>query len=329
MNANRMHLALVVAAAAMGASGTALPAASEDYPNKPVRVLVGFPAGSVSDIVTRVVFTAVSTRLGQPFVIENRGGANAMVATTTLAKARPDGYTVMGTNSSSMTITPLLYKDAPYDTLKDFAPITPVILGHYTAVVTPNGPRTSAVNTFKDFVALAKNHAGGLTYSVANTGSYGHLTTELMSLKAGIKMNHVPYKSSSAAQTALLGNEVDFTFDTPNVIAHIRAGRLKPLAVTLPNRWAELPDVPAMAEFYAGFDASFWTGFFTRAGTPDAIVQLLHREILAATNLPEVKKQLALQGAPFTLPPPAFTARVRQEISLNGEVIRYANIKIE
>lgn len=304
-------------------------APADDYPNKPVRVLIGFPAGSVSDVVSRIVFTALSARLGQPFVIENRGGANAIIATTTLAKARPDGYTLIGTNSSSMTITPLLYKEAPYETLRDFAPITPVILGHYTAVVNPTGPRTASVNSFKDFVSLAKSQPGGLTYSVANTGSYGHLTTELMSLKAGLKMSHVPYKSSSAAQTALIANEVDFTFDTPNVITQIKAGKLKPLAVTIPTRWSELPDVPAMAEFYPGFDASFWTGFFTRAGTPEHIVQLLNREIIAVSNLPEVRKQLMLQGAIFTLTPQAFAARVRQEISMNGEVIKYANIKIE
>jgi tripartite-type tricarboxylate transporter receptor subunit TctC len=294
-----------------------------------VRVLVGFPAGSVSDVVTRIVFTALSAKLGQPFVIENRGGANAIIATTTLAKARPDGYTLIGTNSSSMTITPLLYKEAPYDTLRDFAPITPVILGHYTAVVNPTNTRTLSVHSFRDFIALAKTHTGGLTYAVANTGSYGHLTTELVSLKAGIRMTHVAYKSSSAAQTALLANEVDFTFDTPNVITHIKAGRLKPLAVTLPARWSELPDVPAVAEFYPGFDATFWTGFFTRAGTPDHIVQLLHREIVAATNQPEVRKQLALQGAIMTMTTEAFTAKVRAEIKRNGEVIRHANIKIE
>lgn len=328
MEVSWKHLVLAVSATSCLASGIAAGAA-EEYPNKPVRVLVGFPAGSVSDIVTRIIFTAVSTRLGQPFVIENRGGANAIIATTTLAKARPDGYTLIGTNSSSMTITPLLYKEAPYDTLKDFAPITPVVLGHYTAVVNPTNARTASVNSFKDFVALAKSHQGGLIYSVANTGSYGHLTTELMSLKTGIRMSHVPYKSSSAAQTALLTNEVDFTFDTPNVITHIKAGRLKALAVTIPNRWSELPDVPAMAEFYPGFDASFWTGFFTRAGTPDNIVQFLNREIIAVTNLPEVRKQLSLQGAILTMTPQAFTARVRTEITQNGEVIKYANIKIE
>ena len=307
----------------------AMAASAEDYPTKPVRVLVGFPPGSVSDVVSRIIANALSARLGQPFVIENRGGANAIIATTAVAKAKPDGYTLLGTNSSSMTITPLLYKDSPFDTVKDFAPITPVILGHYVAVVNPTNPRTTSVSTFKDFIALVKAQPGNLTYSVANTGSYGHLTTELVSLKAGMRMTHVPYKSSSAAQTALLTNEVDFTFDTPNVITHIKAGKLKALAVTIPKRWSELPDVPAIAESYPGFDASFWSGFLTRSGTPDNIVQLLNRAIIAATDQPDVRKQLALQGAIMTMSPQAFAAKIRAEIAQNAETIQRANIKIE
>jgi tripartite-type tricarboxylate transporter receptor subunit TctC len=326
LNWKRLAIAVIVAPCLLI---EAMAAAAEDYPTKPVRVLVGFPPGSVSDVVSRIIANALSAQLGQPFIVENRGGANAIIATTAVAKSKPDGYTLLGTNSSSMTITPLLYKDSPFDTVKDFAPIMPVILGHYTAVVNPTNPRTASVNSFKDFIALAKAQPGMLTYSVANTGSYGHLTTERVSQIAGIRMTHVPYKSSSAAQTALLTNEVDFTFDTPNVITQIKAGKLKALAVTIPKRWSELPDIPALAEFYPGFDASFWSGFLTRAGTPDDIVQLLNRAIIAATNQPDVRKQLALQGAITTMSPQAFAANISAEIAQNADVIRRANIKIE
>ena len=246
-----------------------------------------------------------------------------------MAKSKADGYTLLVTNSSAMTVNPLLYKDAQYNTLKDFVAITPVVEGHFIVTTNPANPRTASVASFGDLIALAKAKPGTLTYGSAGAGNLAHLGIELLGAKAGISMVHVPYRAASVAQTALLAGEIDFNFDTPSSIAQIKAGKLKALAVTMPRRWPELPDVPAIAEFYPGFDVSFWFGFFAPSGTPDGVVQALNQEIIAATNQPAVREQLARQGGIVTLSPQAYAAKIGAELTQNADVIRRANIKIE
>jgi tripartite-type tricarboxylate transporter receptor subunit TctC len=178
-------------------------------------------------------------------------------------------------------------------------------------------------------IALARAKPGTLTYGSAGAGNLAHLGIELLGARAGISMIHVPYRAASVAQTALLAGEVDFNFDTPSSIAQIKAGKLKALAVTMPRRWPELPDVPAIAEFYPGFDVSFWFGIFTPAGTPDGVVQTLNRDIIAAANQAAVREQLARQGGILTLSPEAFAAKISAEMAQNADVIRRANIRID
>jgi tripartite-type tricarboxylate transporter receptor subunit TctC len=304
-------------------------AAAEDYPTKPVRLLVGFSPGSATDIIARIVAAALTAKFGQPFVVENRPGANGLLAANAAAKSKADGYTLLVTNSSAMTVNPMLYKDAQYNTLKDFIPITPVVEGHFIVTTNPGNPRTASVATLNDLIALARAKPGTLTYGSAGAGNLAHLGIELLSAKAGVSMVHVPYRAASVAQTALLAGEVDFNFDTPSSIAQIRAGKLKALAVTMPRRWSDLPEVPAVAEFYPGFDVSFWFGFFAPAGTPDNVTQALNQEIIAATNQAAVREQLARQGGILTLSPHAFAAKIGAEMAQNADVIRRAGIKIE
>ena len=319
------QLALAIIATLWMAAGVA----AEDYPTKPVRLLVGFSPGSATDIIARVVAAALNAKFGQPFVVENRPGANGLLAANAVAKSKADGYTLLVTNSSAMTVNPLLYKDAQYNTLKDFVAITPVVDGHFIVTTNPANPRTASVVSFNDLIALAKAKPGTLTYGSAGAGNLAHLGVELLSAKAGVSMIHVPYRAASVAQTALLAGEIDFNFDTPSSIAQIKAGKLKALAVTMPRRWPELPDVPAIAEFFPGFDVSFWFGFFTPAGTPDGVVQTLNREIIAATNKAAVREQLARQGGILTLSPEAFAAKISAEMAQNADVIRRANIRID
>jgi len=328
MNTGWKHLALSIVAlpCLLAVPGVT---AAEDYPAKPVRLMVGFSPGSATDVITRIVTSALSAKFGQPFVVENRPGANGLLAANAVAKAKADGYTLLVSNSSAMTVNPLLYKDAQYSTLKDFIPITTVVEGSFIVTTNPANPRTASVATFNDLIALAKDKPGMLTYGSAGTGNLGHLGVELLGDKAGITMIHVPYRATTMAQTALLAGEVDFNFDTPSSIAQIRAGRLKALAVTMPKRWAELPDAPAIAEFYPGFDVSFWFGFFTPAGTPESVVRTLNQEIIAATNQASVREQLARQGGILTLSPEAFAAKIGAELAQNAALIRRANIKID
>jgi len=178
-------------------------------------------------------------------------------------------------------------------------------------------------------IALAKAKPGTLTYGSGGAGNLAHLGVELLGARAGITAIHVPYRAASQAQTALLAGEIDFNFDTPSSIALIKAGKLKALAVTIPGRWPELPEAPAIAEFYPGFDVSFWFGLFAPSGTPDGVVQTLNREIIAATNNEAVRAQLARQGGILTLSPAAYAAKIGAEMAQNAEVIRRANIKID
>ena len=322
----RLALAIIAIPCMLIASGIA---AAEDYPAKPVRLLVGFSAGSATDIIARIVAASLTAKLGQPFVVENRPGANGLLAANAVAKSNADGYTLLVTNSSAMTVNPLLYRDAQYNTLKDFIAITPVVNGHFTITINPANPRTASVATFSELIALARARPGMLTYGTAGAGNLAHLGIELLSAKAGISLIHVPYRAASQAQTALLAGEIDFNFDTPSAIAQVKAGKLKALAVTMPRRWSELPDVPSVAEFIPGFDVSFWFGFFAPAGTPNDVVQALNREIIAATTNAAVREQLARQGGIVTLSPEAFAAKIGAEIAQNADTIRRANIKIE
>ncbi|AVJ26742.1 Bug family tripartite tricarboxylate transporter substrate binding protein [Achromobacter spanius] len=310
----------------------ALPAAANaaDYPNAPVKFVVGFSPGSTIDIVARIVGDALATRMGQTFVVENRTGANGMIAARMVAQAKPDGYTILVSNSSSITVNPLLYKDLQYHPLKDFEPVTTVVSVPFILTINAENPRVAGVKDVKSLVDLARRNPNTVSYGSAGNGNLMHLAGAQLATMSDVQMLHVPYRGAAPMEAGLLSKEVDFGFDTLSGVPLIKAGKLKALAVSTAQRWHDLPDVPAVAELgYPDFDISFWVGVFAPAGTPPAIVDRLNREIAAAAKDPAVRARLAAQGNPSTQSPKEFRQKIADELKQNETLIKRANIKID
>jgi len=318
-------LALSAALLALCAAPGAL-FAQAAYPAKPVRIIVGFPPGGANDILGRLVGAKLQERWNQPFVVENRPGANAIIGTEIVAKAAPDGHTLLIGASGAMTVNPGLYDKLPYDPVRDFAPITTI--GSFPLVFAVH-PSVQA-NNVKEFIALAKSRPGAMNYGSGSTPF--QLAAELLKLSAGIDVRHIPYKGSAPTVAALLAGEVSMTFvDSPPVVQQIRAGKLRGLAVTSARRAASLPDLPTMLE--AGvpdFDVVLWTSLFAPAGTPPAIVNQLQGEIAKILQQPDVRERMAALGIdPVGNTPEELAARVRSDIDRWTRVARSAGIKAE
>lgn len=305
-------------------------ALAQTYPSKPIKLLVGFAPGSSIDVVARILGEHLRTRLGKPVTVENRTGANGMLAATELAKAAPDGATVLISNSSTITVNPLLFKKMTYDVERDFAPVTLIVSIPFILTINPEKEQTAGVATLADFMKLAKAKPGQLNYGSAGLGNLTQLTFELLNQQAGVKMMHVPYRGSAPAQMGLLAREVDAAFDNPSAMPQIKAGKLKALAVSSAQRWHDLPDVPTIAEAgYPGFDISFWAGAFLPAQTPPAIVKALHEAITAARDVPATRGLLQAQGNLMMLGPEAFVKRIKSETQQYADVIKRSNIHLE
>jgi len=305
-------------------------ASAADYPNAPVKFVVGFSPGSTIDIVARIVGDALATRMGQTFVVENRTGANGMIAARMVAQAKPDGYTILVSNSSSITVSPLLYKDLQYHPLKDFEPVTTVVSVPFILTINAENPRVAGVKDVKSLVDLARRNPNTVSYGSAGNGNLMHLAGAQLATMSDVQMLHVPYRGAAPMEAGLLSKEVDFGFDTLSGVPLIKAGKLKALAVSTAQRWHDLPDVPAVAELgYPDFDISFWVGVFAPAGTPPAIVDRLNREIAAAAKDPAVRARLAAQGNPSTQSPKEFRQKIADELKQNETLIKRANIKID
>ncbi|MFT4102272.1 MAG: tripartite tricarboxylate transporter substrate binding protein [Burkholderiaceae bacterium] len=320
-------LAAAVPAARAQSAASGLPAG---WPSKPIRIVVGFPAGSATDAVARVMAEQLRQKLGQPAIVENRPGANGMLGASEVARAPGDGYTMLMTNSSAITVNHQVYKKIAYLPERDFVPLTMVVSAPFIIVVNPAKERTANVRTMADLIALAKAHPGEVTYGSGGVGNLAQLGFELINNRAGIRTAHVPYKGGAAAQTGLLGGEIDVMLDTPPTIAHVKSGRLRALAVTIPRRLPELPDVPTMIESgFAGFDVPFWLGALMPAQTPPAIVQVLYDAMKPVRDDGNAMRQLGLQGTVELMPPAEFAARIKSETAMWGEVIRREKIEIE
>ncbi|MDH0734921.1 Bug family tripartite tricarboxylate transporter substrate binding protein [Achromobacter sp. AGC78] len=326
-----MTVSAWLAAGAIALS-TAAPIAANaaDYPNAPVKFVVGFSPGSTIDTVARIVGDALSTRMGQSFVVDNKTGANGMIAARAVAQAKPDGYTILVSNSSSITVNPLLYKDLQYDPLKDFAPVTTVVSVPFILTINADNPRVAGVTDVKSLVALAKSKPNTISYGSAGNGNLMHLAGAQLAAMSDVQMLHVPYRGAAPMEAGLLSKEVDFGFDTLSGVPLIKAGKLRALAVSTADRWHDLPDVPAVAELgYPDFDISFWVGIFAPAGTPPDVVDRLNREIAAVAQDPAVRARLAAQGNPSTQSPQAFRQKIADELKQNEALIKRANIKID
>ena len=269
-------------------------AAAEDYPARPVRVVVPLSPGGFADTPTRILTPKLSEQLGRQFFVENRPGAGGTIGWDFVAKQPPDGYTLAITGTTHL-ISSHLYKKLQYDPFKDFTHISMMAVGPYVLVV---NPKKAPVSSVKELIAAAKARPGAIDYASSGNGSSQHLVGALFNAMAGVQLNHVPYKGSGPAMQDLLAGEVGVSFaGVPNVLGQVRAGRLKALAVTTPKRWVELPDVPTMAEAgVPGYEATLWLSISGPAGMPKDIVQRLYTEIAKALKDPDLQAKFREAG---------------------------------
>jgi len=298
------------------------------YPSKPIRIVVPFGPGGATDVVARTVADKLSTRLGQPVIVENKPGASTMIGADAVAKAPADGYTLMVSGSSTYSVVPALKERMPYDPQKDLSLIALLVKAPLVLV---SGPATP-VKTLAELVALARSRPGELSYATFGTGSAPHLAGEMLAHEAGIKVLAVPYKGSAPASMALLGGEIHYAIDTiPSVGPHIRSGKLRALAVTSVQRTSALPEVATLSELKlakASFDGFY--GLAAPAGTPAAIQQLLGSELAAIMALPEVKEKMLAAGLePGFLDAAGFKAKVADEIATFKAAGQRAHIVME
>ena len=315
----------------LAAGATVLPAFSrivraQTYPTRPVRWIVGYPPAGATDIAARLIGQWLSDRLGQPFVIENRPGASGNIGTEAVVNAPPDGYTLLLVNAGN-AINATLYEKLKYNFIRDIAPVAGIIRVPLVMQVNPS----VSVKTVPEFIAYAKANPGKLNMASAGNGTPQHVSGELFKMMAGVNMTHVPYRGSAPALTDLLGGQVQVVFDTTLAsIEYIRAGRLRPLAVTTATRLEALPEIPTVSDFLPGYEASGWYGVGVPKNTPTEIVDKLNKEINAALANPKMKAQLAdLGGMVLALSPAEFGKLIADETEKWGKVIRAANIKPE
>jgi tripartite-type tricarboxylate transporter receptor subunit TctC len=296
------------------------------YPDRAVRIIVGYPAGGSTDIVARIIGNWLSQKLGQQFIVENKPGAGNNIGTELVAKAAPDGYTLYLVNPAN-TINASLYKKLNYVFLRDIDPIANVIQVPNVMEVNPEVP----VKTVAEFIAYVKANPDKINIASSGNGTSIHLSGELFKMMTGLKITHVPYKGSAPMLTDLLGGQVQVTFDNlPSSIAHIKAGKLRPLAVTTSTRSPELPDVPTVADTVPGYEASAFFGFGVTHGAPKEIVDLLNKEINLALKDPGIQARLKdLGGIAVPGSPGDFGKFLTDETAKWEKVVRAANLSIE
>lgn len=305
MNALNRRLALAMAAAAL-APGWVLAQGQAPRIDRPMRIVVPYPPGGTSDLLARTVGVRLSERLGQPVVIENKAGAGGVVGSQLVAKAAPDGTTLLLGTIATHGIIPALQKTPPYDPVRDFTPITVIAGTPNVLLVNKDLP----VRTLEEFLALAKSKPGALSFGSTSQGGSPHMSGELLKVTAKIDMLHVPYKGGGPMLIDLMGGQVPAAFDNlPSAMAHIRGGKVRALAVTTTRRWPTAPDIPTMAEAgVPGYEMSAWFGLLAPPGMPRPLTQLLHREVAAILQEPEVARRLLELGAePGGMAPDEFT----------------------
>jgi len=304
-------------------------AVAQDFPSRPITVIVPFPPGGVTDPVARLVGQRISDSVGQPVVVDNRPGGAGVIGAMVVKQARPDGYTIFFGHFATHTVNPFLYSKLPYDAVKDFAPITPIVSSKHLLVV----PAASPAKSVTELVALAKSKPEGLTFASQGIGAGGHLLGEMLKVKTGANLQHVAYKGSAPAIQDILAGRVDLFFDALITSGpHVREGRLRALAIASPVRAPLFPDVPTMAEAgFPGIEGDAWFGMFAPAGTPQPVVQKLHAEFLKAMSNPDVVKTLTSQGLDiFTLrTPDEFVQLIAADTAKYGKVVRDAGVKVD
>jgi tripartite-type tricarboxylate transporter receptor subunit TctC len=331
VNNSARWLLMAVAATAIALAGSVAVAADARtgaYPTRPVRLIVAQSAGGNADFVARMVAGELAKQLGQQFVVDNRGGGGGgVLAAELVARAAPDGYTMLLVGSS-FGVNPSLYKKLPYDSERDLAPITLASTASQILVVNPSLP----VNTVQDLIKLAQAKPGELNFGSSGNGGGPHLAGELFNLMAKTRMTHVPYKGASGSILDLLSGRIQVVFATmPSVMPHTRAGKLRGVAVTSLERSPLFPDLPTISETgLKGFQSGTWQGIFVPRGTPEPVIRLLNREIVAIVKLPEVRKRFDSEGGvPVGNSPQEFAVWLKAEIAKWAKVVKAANITLE
>ena len=323
----RSRLRLLAAAAAATLACAAAPAFAQAWPARPITMVVPFPPGGPTDLVARVLAQRLGEQLGQNVVVDNKGGANGNIGAVAVARAPADGYTILY-NTSSITLSPALYKSLSYDVEKDFAPVALTAVVPLALVVHPSIP----ANSVKEFVAYAKAHPGKLSYGSAGNGNVTHLGAFQFVQAHGIDAVHAPFKGSAPADLALASGDIQFMTDTVNsVMGFVKDKRMKMLAVTTAKRMSLFPDVPTLAESgMPGFEVGAWQGVMVPTGTPRPVVDRLNAEILKALQHPDLRAKLAAQGAePLGSTPAEYAAYVRKELARWGQVVKASGVSIE
>jgi tripartite-type tricarboxylate transporter receptor subunit TctC len=303
-------------------------AVAQTYPAKPIRLMVPFPPGGSTDIVARIVAQKLTAQLGQPLVIENRGGAGGTLGTAVVAKAPADGYNLVVGTTSTHVVAPSVYQKLEYDPVRDFAPIGLMAVTPYLLVVNPGVP----AKNLKELVELMRSQPGKLNYASAGIGSTTHLAMEMLKGASQTYALHIPYNGNGPAATAVMAGQVEILFGSlPAVLPHAKSGRVRALAVGTPKRSPSLPEVPTVAESgYAGFDASLWLALMAPAGTPAALIERLNKELIAAVGSKETREALDKNGAePITSTPAELAAMIQDGVSKYAKVVKDAGVKPE
>jgi tripartite-type tricarboxylate transporter receptor subunit TctC len=320
--------ALVLASLCVAAALQAGAVAAQAWPAKPIRLMVPFPPGGSTDIVARIVAQKLGERLGQPLVIENRGGAGGTIGTALIAKSAPDGYNLAIASTSTHVVAPGVYPKLEYDPIKDFAPVGLMAISPYLLVVNPSVPAKSV----QELVALAKSQPGKLTYASAGVGSTTQLAMEMLKAASGTYVLHIPYNGNGPAGTAVVAGQVDVLFGSlPALLSFAKSGRVRALAVGTPKRSPSLPEVPTVAEAgYAGFDASLWLAIVAPAGTPQPIVERLNKELNALVAAADTREAFDKAGTePLTGTPADLAAMIRDGVPKYAKIIKAAGVKPE
>ncbi len=313
--------------AALLALTIAAPASAQTFPVKPVHIFVTIGPGAAADVLTRIVGEKLGSRLGQPIIIENRAGAGGNIAGDAVARSAPDGYALLMASSSTHGANASIYPKMPFDPIRDFAPIVLVASNPNVLVVPPS----LGVNSLAELVSLARRKPGQLTYASGGTGTSMHISGEVLALLAGIKLQHIPYKSTPDAINAALAGQVSMTFaSVPTALSQVKAGKLKALGLTSEKPLASLPEMRTLAsQGLAGFDVSAWFGLAAPAGTPEAIINRINAETLQVLAIPEVREKLfGLGMEPLGGTPAEFAAFIRSEIKRLGEVVKASGAKV-
>ena len=320
-----MHIARLFILAACLVCGIA-PSHANEYPTRPVRVIVGFPAGGPTDIVARIIAQSLSERLGQQFIVENRPGAGSNIATQAVISSPPDGYTLLLV-SPPHAINATLYRRLPYNFLEDIVPVAGLANGPNVMEVHPSVP----AKTVTEFIEYAKANPGKVSFASAGNGTTIHLSGELFMAMTGVKMQHVPYRGSAPALTDKISGQVQVMFDNVlSSIGHLQSGALRPLAVTSRDRLATLPDVPTLAETVPGYETGTWWGIGVPKGTPAEIVEKLNRETNAILGEPKIKARFVeLGSAPLVMTPGEFGKFLADETEKWAKAVKFSGAQVD